>query len=270
MVDNIDIQQSLKILGFDSIESIIYTNLIQKGELSLLDLSRIIGVPRSTVYRKAQTLIEKNFAEWIVGDRGKKIRATEPQRLEYLIDDKKNELDIFSNALSTLKKFNIKPESLESKTQLRYYTGVEGLKQMMWNTLSADKEVYGYTIYGRIEALGTSFVNKYDKEFRRRGLKDKVLINKKIVPRALRFVNKQIGHQEYEDIKVLTDPNFYISGDTTFYNDIYAVCFWKEEEVVGFEIENPEIVKMQKGIFKILWKNAIKLSEYIKTPSNLW
>ena len=57
-------------------------------------------------------------------------------------------------------------------------------------------------------------------------------------------------------MRIIEKDHLTITGDTTIYNNIFSVMYWKQGEIVGVEIENPELVAMQKNMFEILWKIA--------------
>lgn len=250
-----DIKQNLKILGLNKSEISVFLALLSKGIMSMTQLSKVTNIPRTTVYRICENLADKKFIEWIIDQRGYKAKAVRVEMLNFLIQDKKSELESIQKALKNLK-FIVKfsPKNLPA-TQVRYYKGKSGMKQLIWNTLKAKKIIIGYSIYGRKEIVGSKFIKKYIWEFQKRKLRDKVLVNKKVVPRVLKAL-KTAHQQKYEDVRVIKKKNFYISGDTYIYNNIYAVNFWNKDEIVGVEIENPEIAKMQMSIFNILWKIA--------------
>jgi hypothetical protein len=63
----------------------------------------------------------------------------------------------------------------------------------------------------------------------------------------------------------MSPEKLYVSGDTTIYNNTFAVAYWKQGEVVGVEIKNAELVKTQKSIFEQLWSLAEPLERYMNT-----
>ena len=105
---------------------------------------------------------------------------------------------------------------------------------------------------------GRKFENRYSAEYKKRGLLDKVIVNKRVEKRLHKLIKQgsRSAPSESRELKAIENPNFYIYGDTYIYNNVYAVNFYDKEEIVGVEIENPEIVKVQKSIFDILWKIA--------------
>jgi sugar-specific transcriptional regulator TrmB len=263
MVATMDILQNLKTLGLDEHEAAVYLKLLGKDTYSLSELSRELNIPRTTVYRICKSLSEKKFLEWVFYHRGKKVKAVKIDNLEYIVNEKKEELTSIEAALQNIKLATTQISKTLPKTQLRYYEGKEGMKQLIWNTLSAQEEILGYSIYGRKEIVGEAFIEKYVINFQKKHLQDKVLINKKILPRVYKAL-AGVHQQQMNDVKVISQKDFYISGDTYIYNNVYAVNFWNEKEIIGVEIENPEIVKVQKSIFTTLWNSAKPLKFFVK------
>ncbi len=263
MVDSNDIKQNLINLGLDENEVTVYIELLNSDSQSILEVSKAVNIPRTTVYRLCEKLVDKKFAEWIIHENSQRIKAVRPLHLKFLIEEKKTELEITENALTTLQSMISENINSLPKTEVRYYQGKEGLKQMIWNCLRAKKEVVGYSVYGRREVTGETFYTKYVEEFRLRKIKDRTVVNEEALNYIKGFMNPQQHQQNFDEIRFLPKSKFYVKGDISIYNNIYAVSLWREGEVVGIEIENPEIVKMQKSIFEILWGIAEPIGKYL-------
>jgi len=264
MADNTDINKNLLNLGFSEKEIQIYQLLLTRDTASITNISKSTNIPRTTIYRICEDLINKNLLEWVIDQNGKKARCSNINSLRQIIFNKKDELENISkvvNNLISVIKYN--PKKVP-QTQVRYYKGKEGTKQIVWNTLEAEKETLGYSVYGRKEIIGEKFNNKFAIEFKKRNLIDRVITNQKFIPRikkALAGIHQQI----YDHVRIIPEKDFYVSGDTYIYNNIYAVSFWNKDEIVGVEIENPEIAKVQKSIFNYLWLKAVPLVKFIKS-----
>ena len=253
MVDK-DIKQNLKILGLRDKEITVYITLSLSPEMSILELSKETGIPRTSVYRICSSLAERGFIEWIKQENSQEVQIVPPEKLTHLVAAKQTELDIYQSALSELQQMVNLPLSHVPKTQVRFYQGKEGFKQLIWNTLQAKDEIIGYSTYGRREVVGDKFYEKYVQEFRARGLTDKVITNEDALDYLKKYLDPTGHQQEIDDVRVIPKSKFYVSGDTTIYNNIYAVSFWRQGEIVGIEIENPEVVKTQRSIFNLMWE----------------
>ncbi len=255
MIDNKDLIQNLIEIGLNESEAKLYLELTFVDSISILELSQKSKLPRTTVYRICEKLVNKRFASWVMKENSTKVRANHPKVLDSLLKEKQDELNSFEKSLESLKlMISTSPLKLYN-TEVRYYQGVEGFKQLIWNSLKAKKEIVGYSVYGRKKVVGDKFYEQFTIEFNRRKLRDKVIINDDVL-QMVKETLKSVHQQTINDIKYIDKKRFYVAGDVTIYNDIYAVCYWNESDVIGVEIENSELVKMQKSIFEILWEIA--------------
>ncbi|MDQ6985600.1 MAG: hypothetical protein Q9M91_02220 [Candidatus Dojkabacteria bacterium] len=149
------------------------------------------------------------------------------------------------------------------KTQVRNYFGVEGIKQIIWNCLKAKTEVIGYSQFGRVSVVGEKFYSKYVEEFKLRKIVDRSITNELGLEHVRTFVKPGEHQQNLDNVRMIPKDKYYVSGDTSIYNNIYAVCWWDKGEIVGIELENPKLVKLQKSIFEMMWSLAEPISKYI-------
>jgi hypothetical protein len=127
--------------------------------------------------------------------------------------------------------------------------------QMMWNTLSAKEEIIRYPEFGRIKIVGENFFHSWTEMIIEKNITERAIINlKKDTLNHFLYSHEYDKRSKYQQTNVLPESTLNISGDTTIYNSTFALCYWKQGEVVGVEIENSELVKMQKSIFETLWK----------------
>ena len=252
MADTLDINTTLKTLGLTDQEVNIYLLLLSGEPTSVMALSQKTGFPRTTVYRLCESLADKKFAEWVIKRQGKKIKAINPQNLDFIFEVKKQELEQTKQAINQLQKSLSFPAPGFNQTQVRYYHGKEGCEQLIWNTLKADKEICGYSVFLRDKIFGKTFSERYQEKADSLQLVDSVIIDAKTA--------KQVGnnpyYKDYISVCRWRVLDLYIAGDTYIYNNIYAINFWNENEMVGVEIENEELAKVQKSIFNKLFNQA--------------
>ncbi|MCA9391777.1 hypothetical protein KC614_01045 [candidate division WWE3 bacterium] len=264
----------LKTFGVPEVAAKIYLQLASNPPLSINELSSQLTIPRTTIYDNVEKLIEFKLVERVFKHKSQKIKAYPIDTLQTMVDEQQSKADQLATSLDALKHNLVISPNFNTLTEVRYYQGVKGLEQLMWNTLKAKNDMVGYSTYGRREFVGKAFVKRYVEEFRRKRLKDRVIINP--LPDTLDYLKKYVltgdVHQQSrspELIRYLGENEIYISGDTTIYNDTFSVAYWLSGEVVGIEIDNKEFVKTQRSIFESLWKTAKPISEVIgKRSSN--
>ena len=251
-MDNIKL---LNNLGLEEHEAQIFFLLLKKGRQTVLQIARFTDIPRTTVYRIIESLEKKNFIERVIKGKTSFFDAVPLDRLDFLVKEKESAMLQTQSTLRSLMEMGIQGFNKASGTSVKHYQGRSGFRQMMWNALSADKNVVGYSQFGRVAVVGENFYSLWVKEFKLRGLQDRVITNQK----GFSYINKYVvnsneDHQlQIENIHFLDEGIFDVTGDTSIYNDTYAVCFWNDQEIVGVEIQNPNLVSLHKSIFEILW-----------------
>lgn len=257
MVPTEEIIKKLAAFGLSPLESNVYLYLYGKEPQSVLAVSRALSIPRTTIYDTGKLLIDKGLIERVIEYKRQKLQAFSVDILEDSIREHKEQAAKLTDNLSFLKQTLTRSIDTSAQTKVRYFHGSSGFKQMMWNALLAKTEQTGYSELGRSTIVGTAFVRHWMDEMKRRHIQDRVIINPK--KETMDYMTSHSDSQyrnDYQKTRLLTEAQLAISGDTTIYNNIFAVAYWKQGEVVGVEIENPELVKTQKAIFEILWKLA--------------
>ena len=243
----------------------IYLLLTDNPPLTVLQIATKTKIPRTTIYGLIQELADFGLVEKITDYKSHRVRAYPISILKSHIDKKREQIDQLNSSLDYLTITLTQTMNINATTEVRYYQGVTGLEQMIWNSLQAHDDVLGYSTYGRRDVVGKAFYQDFVEEFARKRIKDRVLINPN--PTTLDYIRQYIKpnqHQQtVDDIRVLPESELYISGDTMIYNHTYAVAYWQKGENVGVEIDNAEFVKSQQSIFELLWKIAQPIKSHL-------
>jgi sugar-specific transcriptional regulator TrmB len=254
--NNQSLSDQLQAFGLNPIEAAIYLHLVNKPAKTMLAIARELNIPRTSVYDNALKLVEKGLLHKIVTFKSQKLEASPVNLLEELVEKEKVRVEELQTKLALLKTQLSHSRTAPTNTEVRYYYGAKGFQQMMWNALRAKDGIIGYSQFGRVEIVGERFVEKMQKEIAKRGIIDRVITNPS--PQMLQFIT--LGPQKklrvYQQTRIMDAHRLYISGDTSIYNDTFAIAYWNNDEVVGIEIDNPEFVRTQRTIFEEMWKLA--------------
>lgn len=257
-MNKLDLKHKLNLLGLTDNQAEIYLLLLKQGLTSLLELSRRTDINRTTIYRIVEDLKKLSLVEEVLDDRGIKVKAVAPEKLELLLSSKEAELnnlkstisDLISN-LSTIK------DNPSPSTQVVYFRGQNGLKQLLWNILKAKGESVGYGYADWNKSVGREFAEKLRAERVRRKIYDRELQNTdQAGPMSAWTKIKDYG--SVYQARYLPRKIIDIKHDTYIYNDVFAFYYFIQDELFGLEIHNAEIAKTQKQIFEVLWKMAKK------------
>lgn len=259
MVVNLDITKALENIGCNDSQISVFMFLLNNGESSIAHITKGTNIPRTTVYRICKELNGLKLIETVISHHADKYKVSNQTTLDYQLEKKKHELESYSQSIQIIGDSIKQLEKALPKTMVRYYKGIEGMKQLIWNTIKAKNEIVGYSVFGRKDIVGKEFIKKYNAKILAKKVKDRIIIAPSIVPKVQKILASSF-QRKYQNIRIIEVPNFYISGDTYIYNNVYAVNFWNETEVVGIEIENLEIAKVQKSIFEAMWRISGRFS----------
>ncbi len=258
MSDTTGKMSQLQTLGLSPLEADLYLYLAEHNPTSVLALSRAFAIPRTSVYDTLTRLSEKGLVTRSLKAKSTLYQSSPLSHFDSLIRSQADKVEGMTNALKNLTTaLQTRVGELKS-TEVRYYQGEGGMRQMIWNCLRAQQEIVGYSVFGRVEVVGIKFIQRFIAEFADRQLSDRVIASP--TKRTLEYISQDVKpgfhHLSFQNIRTLPEKQLYIAGDTMIYNDVYAVSYWQGHEVVGVEIENSDFVRHELSIFELLWKLA--------------
>lgn len=244
-------------LGFSSEEARIYATLSRRGELSLLELSRKTGIERTYLYRLVPDLVGRGLLTEVVRQKSRAVAAATPEQIERMVKEQASKTEELVRGYEEFEKLVSNAPALP-KTAVRYYRGVAGIKQILWNELKAKGEILSYSYRNLEEPVGIPFFKKWVAELER----------KKIVSRDIRgdtFLKstKEPTHEHIHiggsEWRYMPDETLELTHNMDIYNNTVAIYYWQNEELVGIEIENEYVAKTQRGIWENMWRLARQL-----------
>ncbi|MDD3647016.1 MAG: helix-turn-helix domain-containing protein [Candidatus Dojkabacteria bacterium] len=258
-MDLLKVIKILKQLGLDEKEIEIYLETLKSPSLSTTQLSRKTKIPKTSIYRYVESLIRKGILEKVVGVRGMLIKAKNPGNLEMIltgkIDNLKKVEHVFPEMLGYL---NSIQANKRSKTEVLYFEGRSGIKQLLWNTLRAEgkEPVVGYGCRTWNDYVGRTFAEKLRFEYIRRGIHNKEI------------QNSPLSSKSFTDVKQYIDTNYRmhtipkskmeINYNTIIYDKFFSFYSMHEDEIFGIEIKNTEIARSQRQIFELIWEGLTR------------
>src|SRR5258706_2072956 len=130
-MEDIVIIKKLEAFGVGPIEANIYLFLCGKPAQTVLSMSRELNIPRTTIYDSVLNLIDLGLIERIVEYRTQRFKAYPIDILQSVIDQQKTTAEQLSQDLAFLKTQLQTPIDQTIHTEVRYYHGAEGFRQMM-------------------------------------------------------------------------------------------------------------------------------------------
>lgn len=252
----------LKKIGLNTKEGAIYLALLELGSQPASVIGKKANINRSTAYLILDNLMAKGFVNQHVKADVKYFTATDPQIVSQMLESReKDAKEIRKEFAELLPEFYSMTNPLSIKPKVRFYEGIEGIKQVMEDVFTAKETILSW------DALDSWFdgiapLKKFIVEFGKlRSLKYKIPIKMLVVdtPRTRQYLLK-----DYPARKKKTNPQMDIrwipkdiqpfKNQINIYGDKVGIVSLAKNELLGVIIESHEIAKVHKSIFELAWR----------------
>lgn len=239
------LQNVLTNVGLTDKESKVYLALLELGTSPASDIAERAKLNRVTTYDILECLIERKYVLKHIKERVTLFTAVEPDYIR--MDIRKKYLD-FKEILPELRR-------LHGSTyipRIRYYEGIEGVKKVYADTLTAKTELLNYADSKSIREYWPDYDSEYvDHRVRSRiylrGIAPMDDLGKKLV---------QDNEKKHREIRLVRAGAYAFSNEINIYDDKVSIVSFGKKEVVGMIIESPEIANTQRAIFMMAWEFA--------------
>lgn len=239
--------------------------LTEYGISSVVQLAKYSGFSRPAIYRAIEQLIRKGLVESIVDGKRTIYKAQSPTVLNRLLSQKENKIyevrEKLPELINFLQKFDLKRKK---KSYVTFYSGIEGVKQVMWNTLKTAKggEILGYNFLYWKDIAGQEFSDILHAEWIAKKYRTFELTNL-IEEGETWSVNKE-GILSYDKLRYIDPKVLTIKHETFIYEKCFSLIHYENGEYFGAEIHNEEIVNLQKQLFWIVWEKGEDMKPFEK------
>jgi len=224
--------------------------------MSATQISKAIGMPKTSVYRQLEVLVEKGFVVTEKTDSGDKFSAEIDilaSKAQDWVEESRRRLekvDLLKSSLKTIQKEDFRG------ADFKVYKGLNGVKQIVWNTLEAKNTIYFYTSAYRKKLFGDTWFKRYLSEFTKRKIYEKGFEVTHAAKEGYPFKSFELfpDFLKFTEVKFVKDIT--LNGEVTIYNDTYSMFNWQNDQLIGFEIIDPSFVKMQRSTFEKLWEKT--------------
>ncbi len=248
------IDQVLTNLGLQDKEPDVYLALLRTpGAQPASIIATRANLNRTTVYKTLVKLVKKGLVTKTQRHGITCFFAEDPEnRLKLLVEEREKQLGEMSQAmLEALPLLTMNEEDVDSLPKIRYYEGIEGIKQIYEAVLKEEKDQYRYGDITKIyEALGI-YTDEYIKKRNELGFTTHA-----IMP-FYEKDEKELKKNKREHREVLYIPHklFPIEGEVRIFGNKVAIMSLRKESPIGVIIESKTIAKMFNSIYMLTWKN---------------
>ncbi len=251
-----DIKSSLEQIGLKKSQIDSYLALLQMGEATIQEIANKTKIKRTTVYSILDGLIAKGLAIFIDKGQHRYYYAENPKKVLIYFKDQKQNLEHrekkFSEVLPELASlYNISG----TKPKIRFYEGVEGLKQVFEETLilKPNEEILAIATAATIhEVLGDEWVDNY-LSFRVKGkIKQKAIVEDSPLGRK----HQKNDKKENRITRLVPKEKFPFANEINIFGNKVMIASFKDQ--IGVIIESADVARTWKAIFELAWLGAGK------------
>ena len=257
MQQEININQTLGILGLKPASKRVLITLSEQQTLGDADIASKLNMPKSSVYDALNELIEKSLVTEYSNDKGKTFSIADN---EQIIRVHKKKIEDLQKAQTELVSFiqNSHKENQVARPRIKFYSGVEGIRQafrdMPW--VKEYKEAYLMWPTGdMIETLGVDFMHEHRKPGIELGVRvnvieperDRVLQKKREYEWLKNSPENKLNRKRYTPKNIDWHMSYWIYGDK---------CLFASggKEKIAFVVHSKEFAELQQLMWKQMWE----------------
>jgi sugar-specific transcriptional regulator TrmB len=247
--------------GLSEKEAAVYVATLELGHGTVSQISRKAGINRTTGYDILSSLASQELVRVSGKEPKQEYVAESPNNLlkmlnkkrEYLnaeihkIDEKTQKAEAFVPVLKTIHK-------VESRPRVKFYEGVEGIKQVYEDTLTSTEQIL---VYATVEDAHEGLKGYFPKYYQRRAASGVSV--RGITPRTPMALERSAHNQDEKREMIMVPADKYRSSpDIEIYDNKVTIASWREQ--LGIIIESAEIADAMKKLFELAWIGAKSLS----------
>lgn len=245
------IYPDFELLGLTETEGKVYMALLELGGGYVSAIARRAKQPRVNCYHTLENLVKKGLVSFITKDKIRYYSAEPPQKLVNMMEEKsKYARKMLPELLSITNALALKPK-------IKYFEGIEGVKNILDDTLSAKKELLGYSNLKGFSELFGDHIKAYALAKMKKGIKTRLICpsSQEAFNYVKNFYPKDYP-QELIEILFVNPREFWFEHEITIYDDKVAVISLNKEELIGMIFESPVYARSQTAIFNLAWLGA--------------
>lgn len=248
---NRSLLQVFKQIGLTNKHAHVYELLLSKPISTPLQISRETKLNRSSIYRYLEDMRGKGLIELLLGDKSCQYQANPDGLNQFLLGEESRVEKLKSSIPLLIKELKPYREDGLVGTEVKYYQGVDGLRQMLWNVVSSKSEFMGLGFENWNTSVGKTYAEKLRKKLTDDNIKSREIQNDP--SDDFDYTNLNTTFQNRYSHKAISPDILTIRHDTYIYADVFAYYYHYEGEYFGVEIHNKEIARTERQMFEVLW-----------------
>jgi sugar-specific transcriptional regulator TrmB len=248
IMKNEKLLQILKDIGLEENEASVYLSALSLGPTTILKISKISNLKRTTVYGIVESLQNKGLMRIDLQGLKQLYTAESPEKLDIILENKKREFS------SKLPDFMALYKLKGGESSIKYYSGLRSMKQIYLETLNDVRPGDEYLIITNqkkwFELDPDFWMKEYIEERAKLPCKTRLLSQDSDIAREHQKFQRNFN-EEFRIFKegVSINIDMVITPNKIIIVDLSPT-------LTTLVIENKNIIELQKQMFEILWLGA--------------
>jgi len=246
--------KTLQDLGLSDIQIKLYLTSLEKGVLSVLELSKITKINRQQIYDQAEKLVEFGLYD-ITRKQGRKYIPASPEKLVELSKKKIANLEKISDKLLDITAIlNEIKLNKKDKIVTKHYEGLEKIKDAYAQELVYSKNTEVLSLAGLIDEIfeyfPQEFWDKWNREFAKHNSRARMLVQHSEI--AMQFAK----HDKEYKLETRYLNNFPLNVNIDVFDNVVLIVSYVDELAIW--IESSVVSQSYRILFELLWEQAKK------------
>jgi HTH-type transcriptional regulator, sugar sensing transcriptional regulator len=240
-----ELKTQLQQLDLTGKKADVYLACLELGPSTVIEIAKKAGIKRTTAYDILLDLVQKGLVSETSKGKKRLFVGEDPEKIKKDLERKENLLHEILPMLRSV--YNVRGV----KPKIRFYEGIEGLKETYNDTLKYSGEILAFASEDVVKILGKDWTAEYIKKRVKRELHARA-----IMP-ASEIISKDYFAKDPQHLRTskLIDPKKYpFSMEINIYGHS-KVSLMSSKEQLGLVIESTEIYNTMKLIFELIWDN---------------
>ncbi|MBI2889036.1 MAG: helix-turn-helix domain-containing protein [Candidatus Liptonbacteria bacterium] len=244
-------------LGLNGAEMAVYLAALELGSGSASAVAKAAGLNRITAYEALKRLSRKGFV---------RIRAKKNNRTKYFVPAEYSDIvaklklkqgqvaEMIEKAELFKHEFEANFSSAEEKPTILFYEGVDGIKEVLNDTLKTKPDQI--LSFASIESLESgfdqNFLNNYWKRRTNLGIPTRGIIPK--TEKAIKEFSPERNRQELRTVRFLSPGLYHFKNEIDIYADCVGIISLIKSKEHGIIIRSASIAESMRAVYETLWE----------------
>ncbi|MFA5131526.1 MAG: helix-turn-helix domain-containing protein [Patescibacteria group bacterium] len=251
----IKIEDLLRKAGFLDKEVSVFLTLLEMGRGTVSEISRKAKINRTTGYVILDSLASKGLASISGKEPKQEYMAESPENLSKYLNGQVEKQKSIVNEINKMIPDLASLYNVGDRPKVRFYEGIDGLKQVYEDTLTATEPIVAYAAF---EDMHKTLPNYFPEYYKRRA--EKGISIRGIVPDTpLARERMRLGNDEAREVALVPIDKYGFSPEIDIYDNKIMIASWREK--LGIIIESDEIADVMKKMFELAWIEAKRMGK---------